>query len=431
MRATVSPRRGGFTLVELMVAAAVCVLIMAILASAFQSGIDTLRHLRSMGELQDQLRAAGSTIKRDLQAPHFLAEDGKPNRGVRLSDQRLDALPASLNTVGPKSYYNGPYGLTQGGFVRIVSPPNPERVIPGPAPALPAGLQYAAYEGADGDGLESYRCVSHSIHFTSILPGGADQNLFAGSFRMDNLSAPVTATSRVSEVAFLLVSDPNAARTGTGGNAVPLYNLVRRQRLAALSDADVSTLEPIPKIPGPTILPQYVVENFQLLSRRATAGAVVNSLGSLVDPNNRLGGLGLPGTVPTATPSYPVPPPSLTSLGSSQLGDDVLLSNVISFEVKASHSAAAPFYDPTKLPALVAFNTDFPFDFLPKGNNPVLPYTFDTWGPLPNWNQVAGANPTPNNVLPNPVRVRAVQVRIRVYDPKMKAARQMTIVVDL
>ena len=33
--------RPGFTLVELMVAAAVCVIIMAILATCFQSGIDT------------------------------------------------------------------------------------------------------------------------------------------------------------------------------------------------------------------------------------------------------------------------------------------------------------------------------------------------------------------------------------------------------
>ncbi|MFO0799018.1 MAG: prepilin-type N-terminal cleavage/methylation domain-containing protein [Gemmataceae bacterium] len=35
--------RPGFTLVELLVAAAVCVLIMAVMATAFSLGIDTVR----------------------------------------------------------------------------------------------------------------------------------------------------------------------------------------------------------------------------------------------------------------------------------------------------------------------------------------------------------------------------------------------------
>ena len=38
-------RRGGFTLVELMVAAAVSVIIMAILATVFQTGIDAMRDM--------------------------------------------------------------------------------------------------------------------------------------------------------------------------------------------------------------------------------------------------------------------------------------------------------------------------------------------------------------------------------------------------
>src|SRR3954466_15326472 len=84
--------RPGFTLVELMVAAAVCVLIMAILATAFQSGIDTLRQLRSHGDMMDQLRAASEVMKRDLQAPHLQTQDrtGQPGQNRRLSDQWLD-----------------------------------------------------------------------------------------------------------------------------------------------------------------------------------------------------------------------------------------------------------------------------------------------------------------------------------------------------
>src|SRR5437868_8877503 len=94
------PPRPGFTLVELMVAAAVCVIIMAILATCFQSGIDTLRQLRSQGDMTDQLRAAEVVIKRDLQAKKFQPEDGKPNQGVRLSDQRLDLIQFQTSPNG-------------------------------------------------------------------------------------------------------------------------------------------------------------------------------------------------------------------------------------------------------------------------------------------------------------------------------------------
>src|SRR6267142_94250 len=82
--------RPGFTIVELLVAAAVCVLIMAILATCFQTGIDAVRQLKSQGDMTDQLRAAEIVIRRDLQAKRFLTEDDKENLGVRLSDLRYD-----------------------------------------------------------------------------------------------------------------------------------------------------------------------------------------------------------------------------------------------------------------------------------------------------------------------------------------------------
>src|SRR5947208_479564 len=92
------PRRAAFTLVELLVAAAVCLVIMAILANVFQVGIDTMRQMRSAGEMTDQLRAAGEVMKRDLGFPHLLAEDNKPNQGMRLSDQRIDLLVDNGNS---------------------------------------------------------------------------------------------------------------------------------------------------------------------------------------------------------------------------------------------------------------------------------------------------------------------------------------------
>src|SRR6185437_6745585 len=58
--------RRGFTLVELMVAAAVSIVIMTILATVFQMALDTMRSVRSQAEMADQLRAVGGVIQRDL-----------------------------------------------------------------------------------------------------------------------------------------------------------------------------------------------------------------------------------------------------------------------------------------------------------------------------------------------------------------------------
>ena len=96
---TTHRRRAAFTLVELMVSATVCVLIMAILTRAFVLSTDSMRQLKATGDIMDQLRAAAIVIRDDLAQNHFLPEDGKENKGLRLSDQRLDRLVSNGTTV--------------------------------------------------------------------------------------------------------------------------------------------------------------------------------------------------------------------------------------------------------------------------------------------------------------------------------------------
>ena len=76
--------RGGFTLVELLVSAALCILIMTILAMSFQVGMDTLSQLKSVAGLSEQLRAAEVVMRRDLSAIHLTDENGVP---LRVSQQ--------------------------------------------------------------------------------------------------------------------------------------------------------------------------------------------------------------------------------------------------------------------------------------------------------------------------------------------------------
>src|SRR5262245_58610303 len=66
-----SPRRAGFTLVEMLVAAAVSILLMVILTGAFTQGLSMFSKLRAQAKLQDAIRQAGTTIKDDLSWNHF------------------------------------------------------------------------------------------------------------------------------------------------------------------------------------------------------------------------------------------------------------------------------------------------------------------------------------------------------------------------
>src|SRR5947209_1742651 len=85
-------RRPGFTLVEVLVAAALCILIMTILTYAFQQAMDTFSLLKSTGELQERLRAAEVVMRRDLQNVGLDMADGSP---PRVSNVRLDQGGAS------------------------------------------------------------------------------------------------------------------------------------------------------------------------------------------------------------------------------------------------------------------------------------------------------------------------------------------------
>src|SRR5688572_7270281 len=76
-----SRRRAGFTLVEMMVSTALIIMIMYILASAFEKGMGTFRLLKAAGDMQEKLRTASALIRFDLSRPHF--ENSVPVSDVR------------------------------------------------------------------------------------------------------------------------------------------------------------------------------------------------------------------------------------------------------------------------------------------------------------------------------------------------------------
>jgi prepilin-type N-terminal cleavage/methylation domain-containing protein len=342
--------RRGFTLVELMVAAAVSVLIMAILSSAFQIALDAMRQVRSAADMADQLRAVGGVVQKDLgrNGGTFFApdENNSSNYGVKLSDWLL------------------PNTKTTGGYFFVSS-------------------SMSTLEGSDAAGYTSSVATSHSIAFTSVLPGLMEKDNYTAVLPATN----ATITSPAAEVAYFLAP---SGQTLPNGNT--LFNLIRRQWLVAKSNSDATRLS--------QAVAADPVNGPQLIS---TSGVGVNTLQSLSISSNRAW---------AAT--------GLNPIGS---GQDILLSNVISFEVRVNGGQSRLFGAPGALPGPdnIANNSDFPFDtliaFPPVAGPPSYPgFIFDSTVPNANYPKI---------------QVRGVQIRIRIYDPKTQNARQITIVQDL
>ena len=371
------PTRGrqGFTLVELLVAAALCVIIMSVLATVFQISIDTMRQLRSTTDMADQLRAATEVIRLDLQNDHFVAGASSFNQSTKLSGQQVDAT----GWVPPA-----------GGFFRILS-------------------NNGTQEGSDGLGLFSFRAdgtVGNLLHFTSIAPTGLDRDLYTAPITSPTTGNPIN--SQAAEIAYFLVAMPGGPTTG-GPSPVSLFTLIRRQRLVALNPT-VATQFNLAVASSPTLAPGFI-------SLNATTGQT-NTLADVINPANRLGGANA-----TGTPATPLNPNASGSLAadaqmgplSSTPGDDFLLSNVISLDVRVlwtavSASAVLPqsFANTT---TGVIINSESPFDALSNAGTA----EFDTR---------LGST---TNLPPNQIRVRSIQVRIRIWDPKVQNARQATI----
>ena len=368
--------RRGYTLVEVMVALGLSVLTMWLLAEAFRIGLEMIGQARAQANLMTQLHAVGDIFHRDLVVAHpFLPDDNRPNRGLRLSDQRLDQL-----TVTGQGWTPPP-----GGFFRIISPDS-------------------THVQTDTEGLNIYTVTNHplhfhALHFTAILPEN-DRNPFC-AFGPAGIR-PIE--SRAAEIAYFLVNTGGVTGPGPGGN--PLYHLVRRQRLVALDDFHRASLQ--------------VPANYSSLIAVDTATNQPLTLKQIRHPSQRL---------PLSPATVPANPPLVLPVNDPAYGTDILLSNVLSFEVRVD-------WDPnpngtlnsSNPPRSFPVNTEYPYDNLTAnvGRNrafqvgsPPRCTVFDTWHDEPNWN-------TAFNTLPLAIRVRGIQVSVRVFDPKTRAVRQNT-----
>lgn len=381
--------RGGFTLVEVLVAAALSISIMYLLSWAFSQGLETMKRGRAIGELQERLRIAVKIMTRDLESPHFPAEwDGV--HGPQLADQRLD-----------RADWTPP----ERGFFRIVQ--NSALVSSRPSDtALPTTAYHL--EGPDNIvNIPSLRATDHSLHFTVRLEGDRRGELFAAPVASLASQSPqafrdgTNFYSQWAEVIYFLEDQGETTDPDDGSTPLPLFTLRRVERLL---------------LPPSSTLAATSVAASERLKVSLNASNQPNKPGEVVIPANRFGG--------TAVGNYTA---AMTGLSGSDKSSALLLPDVLSMEVRANWVGVAGV-------AASPVMTTQPFEDLPTTpNNTSMAsqHVFDTWfgrdasGNLIDW----GADTASANTVPMRVWVRSLQVRLRVYDRTLKTARQVTFTV--
>lgn len=447
--------RRGFTLVELLVAAALTVVVMAILATAFSAGMSTLSSLKSVVGLSEQLRTVETVMRRDLESQHLEDASGAP---VRLSEPRLNG--AAWAGGGKKGFL----AIGQGSVARQAynpTPVAPELPFVGSVPPYntpPNNTQQAwdnypyLKEGTDPD-MPSFRAWDHRIAMTVKATGkSATEGFSAGAPASLSNAAVAAPLSRIdfdpnnavfvsqwAEVTYFLNPSGSIVTDNADGtlSTLPVFSLHRRQRALSqypvqigttapgtiqdgnvlrerFTDLSVRTV-PLPVFnagPPPTWLaPAPAVT--QVDSFACTPADVTNPLNRMnafVDWRNYTGGplvpvfRDLPAGLPEVAPGKPFLP---IDRNDERFGSDVVLNNVLSMQVRVMTDASGVQYvDPPYTPAVA-----------PGQTAPATAAFYDTAAAL-----VSGFTNA---------RVKAVQIRIRVYDQKNKQTRQVTIVQDL
>jgi hypothetical protein len=292
--------------------------------------------------------------------------------------------------------------------------------------------------------------------------------------------------------------------SGQQAGSSPLYALYRRRRLLVdtrdrVPDSQLFVQE-TPGITGsgggapkPPASSQLTDVSYYGIAPSGFASSLprlyINTPANITVPYRRLG-MNVVNQDPQASAPAGVPTPGYRSINEENYnknianpnanpgGDDILLENVLSFEIKTTWDVPTdPRINRVQGPAsfvapgpTVAANPEYPFDNLPvtpsSFGNDALAATgarvFDTWrgedyidtnaGPqyplntvrYSLWNNryetgqatappLMGATPTDLRPLTIPLRIRvkAIQIRLRVWDTKTQQARQVTIVQDL
>ena len=306
---------------------------------------------------------------------------------------------------------------------------------------MPDGLPFPVL--ADGEGLFSTRNTTCLMRFTVRLADGPAPELYSAAYHPRFATDPTinafpgfapVVYSRWAEVCYFLTP------RGTTPGGLPYYSLHRRVRLLPTK--------------GMTYL-LTAAEFAQVANDIAT-----NKYPDMIDPID----LGpAPPPLPPGLRIVRVPGPEDINTNRAMriqatphpTGDDVVMTDVLSFEIKAAWFSnpifnalvpgSSPPGDPmVPVPPALVPNSDEPFSDLPLSTlNSVQGRRFDTWFQSQVTDGIDWENPLSFNSVsigflnpslatpPLRVNVRALQIKMRIWDPRAETARQATVVQEL
>jgi hypothetical protein len=428
------------------VALALIVFLMAIISEALAISTKTFRDLKATGDMAQRLRVTSSLLRRTLEADHF-------GTGQRLS------IPTFWYPDGPFLPPRPP----QAGFVRVYQQtprnvaPNVDEggdrliAVPPPATTLAGPAPYA-----------SGRVVNCALHFTALLSGSNMSDTFFGyapagspllalgnpeARYQDPGGSNPPYSCQWAEFAFFLQPTPDTA------NGTPLYALYVRQRLLVpYNAADGVSPTTVAGVATPT---DYA-EVSATLSGTGPFTLTGNRPGDLTQPPRRFGmnadvsaapspnyaglfanGSGYPTLASETDQDRKSGRPNGAANSQRLAGSDLLLTDVLSFEVRVLAKGWTDFADVFQLSAGYTLNN-------PAFNATTGPMAFDTWSARKDaaydysgWNGGTAANGK-YDAIPmwdpagnaGPV-LKAVQITLRVWDFKTELTRQVTFVVAL
>jgi hypothetical protein len=317
-------RRNAFTLVEMMVVVALTMFIIIILASAFSSGLDVFRDLKTIGDEDEGLRGVATLLRKDLSADHF---EGKR----RLSDGDIGSNPPREGFV---AVFQGTASQNDGNL----TPKSPY--------AIDHKLHLAVKLRGNSRDSVFIAAVPNASPLLQVQTTFFDQNVDARFQEANAATATQQFCSPWAEVAYFLVktgttvapNDPNST-IGT-----PLFALYRAQYVVVSDNTRVNF--------GSLAVAVAALNQYQEVS---CAGSSLNpgklyfySPSDLTDYTKRR--FNVSGAVQV-----------------NQAGATQVLSNVVSFTVRTLQTGAPP--GAPKLPTVAVGTTDFADLSIDTGTN--------------------------------------------------------------
>jgi prepilin-type N-terminal cleavage/methylation domain-containing protein len=410
--------RAGFTLVELMVAMALTLFIMVILSQAFVLSLETFSGMKGVGDMQINLRVATNLLRDDLGQDHF---EGK---------RRLSDVDAAGN---PQMLAQPP----QAGFLAVIQRSNPSAAGPG-----------YINEGNDTNGLGSFRANDHILYMTCKRKGNRQENFYTTSLagtaaqlnaffgqntaydvasaNLSNqtMTVPHVAgsptgfySSQWAEVIYYLVqvgttSEPNNPNSTLG---TKLYDLYRAQFVMVPDGTNVSSVKNNAGAWTGKFANVLALQNSTFVGLSCNA----NPTSGFLDFFSPADAAGLN---PLVTPTVKRIIPNLPQF------------NVNSANANVVTRVRTPQTETLVLPNVVSFQVQVMLDDLHAPNYGYAKGAFAdvplTGAPAVRLYDTSLLN-APAATYGNNFGLKAIQVTLRVFDPKTSQTRQVTVAQDL